>query len=109
LSPELSQLTVPNIGEFILFRFIDRAGAFSILAAVPIWMNEVVLEHLRGGLVNIHAVLLIFGYAIQGWVGFGFYFWKEGGNNTWQVPLALQYVWSLLLCAGLYWVSESPR
>jgi MFS family permease len=98
-----------NIGEFILFRFIAGAGAFSILAAVPIWMNEVVPEHLRGGLVDIHAVLLIFGYTVQGWVGFGFYFWEEGGNNTWRIPLALQCVWPVLLLAGLYWIPESPR
>ena len=37
-------------------------------------MNEVVPQHLRGGLVDIHAVMLIFGYTVQGWVGFGFYF-----------------------------------
>lgn len=57
-----------NVGEFIAFRFIAGAGAFSILAAVPvsattlqdtlsseadqqqIWMNEVVPQHLRGGI-----------------------------------------------------------
>lgn len=31
-------------------------------------MNEVVPQHLRGGLVDIHAVMLIFGYTVQGWV-----------------------------------------
>jgi MFS family permease len=72
-------------------------------------MNEVVPEHLRGGLVDIHAVFLILGYVIQGWVGFGFFFWEEGGNNTWRVPLVLQCVWPLLLVLGLYWIPESPR
>jgi hypothetical protein len=61
------------------------------------------------GLVDLHAVFLIIGYTVQGWVGFGFYFWKSGGNNTWRVPLALQCVWPLLLLSGLYWVPESPR
>jgi hypothetical protein len=61
------------------------------------------------GLVDLHAVFLIIGYTVQGWVGFGFYFWKSGGNNTWRVPLALQCAWPLLLLAGLYWVPESPR
>lgn len=98
-----------HVGEFIAFRFVAGAGAFSILAAVPIWMNEVVPQHLRGGLVDLHAVFLIIGYTVQGWVGFGFYFWKSGGNNTWRVPLALQCVWPLFLLCGLYWVPESPR
>jgi MFS family permease len=72
-------------------------------------MNEVAPEHLRGGLVNIHAVCLISGYTVQGWVGFGFFFWKEGGNNTWRIPLALAIVWPFLLLCGLWWVPESPR
>lgn len=98
-----------HIGVFIAFRFIAGAGAFMILAAVPIWMNEVVPVKMRAGLVDIHAVLLIFGYMIQGWVGFGFYFWKNGGSNTWRPPLALQCAWPLMLLCGLYWIPESPR
>jgi MFS family permease len=58
---------------FLAFRFIAGASAFMILAAVPILMNEIVPVHLRGALVDIHAVMLVLGYTIQGWVGFGFY------------------------------------
>ncbi len=71
-------------------------------------MNEVVPVDLRGGLVDIHAVCLLFGYTVQGWVGFGFYFW-DGGSKTWRPPLALQCAWPLMLLAGLYWIPESPR
>lgn len=31
-------------------------------------MNEVVPEHLRGGLVDIHGVGILMGYFAQGWV-----------------------------------------
>ena len=78
-----------------------------ILAAVPLWMSEVVPPVFRGALVNVHAISLLLGYASQGWVGFGFYFWKEGGNNAWRVPLALQCAWPLILLLGLRWVPES--
>jgi hypothetical protein len=74
-----------------------------------IWMSEVVPIDLRGGLVDLHGVFLVFGYTIQGWVGFGFYFWTKGGSHTWRPPIALQCVWPALLLAGLYWVPESPR
>lgn len=94
-----------HIGVFIAFRFVAGASAFMVLAAVPIWMNEVVPVKMRAGLVDIHAVCLIFGYMVQGWVGFGFYFWKDGGDKTWRPPLALQCAWPLMLLCGLYWVS----
>ncbi|OAP58544.1 hypothetical protein AYL99_07634 [Fonsecaea erecta] len=97
-----------NIGEFLLFRFFAGAAAFMILAAVPIWMSEVVPVDLRGALVDVHAVFLILGYTIQGWVGFGFFFW-DGGDDTWRPPLALQCAWPLFLLCGIYWVPESPR
>lgn len=71
-------------------------------------MSEVVPPHLRGALVNVHAVSLVMGYVIQAWVGFGFFFWTDGGvMNTWRVPITLQCAWPLILCLGLYWVPES--
>lgn len=49
-------------------------------------MNEVVPVKMRAGLVDIHAVCLLFGYFVQGWVGFGFYFWKDGiGTPYWPI------------------------
>ncbi|KAK5095207.1 hypothetical protein LTR70_003635 [Exophiala xenobiotica] len=99
-----------NIGMFIAFRFVAGASAFMILAAVPILMNELVPSKHRGAMVFIHAVFLLIGYVIQGWVGFGFYFWTDGGvNNTWRPPLALQCFWPLLLLIALPWLPESPR
>jgi hypothetical protein len=71
-------------------------------------MSEVVPVDFRGALVDVHAVFLIFGYMVQGWVGFGFYFWN-GGESTWRPPLALQCAWPALLLCGIYWVPESPR
>lgn len=55
-----------NVGMFIAFRFVAGASAFMILAAVPILMNEIVPVHLRGALVDVHAVMLVLGYTIQG-------------------------------------------
>ncbi|SMQ53932.1 unnamed protein product [Zymoseptoria tritici ST99CH_3D7] len=98
-----------HIVVFLVFRFIAGASAFMILAAVPIWMSEVVPAHLRGALVNVHAISLVTGYAIQAWIGFGFYWWSEGGNYTWRVPIMFQCLWPLMLLCGLYWVPESPR
>ena len=94
---------------FLAFRFVAGASAFMILAAVPILMNEIVPVHLRGALVDIHAVMLVLGYTIQGWVGFGFFFWKSGSSNTWRPPVAIQCFFPLCLLIGLPFMPESPR
>ncbi|KAK5069876.1 hypothetical protein LTR64_007942 [Lithohypha guttulata] len=98
-----------HIGMFIAFRFVAGASAFMILAAVPILMNELVPGRFRGALVDLHGVLLVLGYVIQGWIGFGFFFWTDGGNKSWRPPLAIQCVWPLLLLIALPWLPESPR
>lgn len=98
-----------NVGEFIFFRFVSGAGAFMLLAAIPLLMNEVVPSSMRGGLVELHAVFFIAGFMIASWIGFGFSFWTRGGIDAWRPPLAIQAGWSLLAMVALYWVPESPR
>lgn len=99
----------PNIAVFLVFRFFAGAGAFMILAAVPIWMAEVSPPYLRGALVQLHAIILVLGYNCASWLGYGIYFWKDGGrdNHVWRVPFAVQSFWPLCLLLGLYWVPES--
>ncbi|KAL2406535.1 MFS-type transporter criB [Exophiala dermatitidis] len=97
-----------NVGMFIAFRFVAGASAFMILAAVPILMNEIVPVHMRGALVDVHGFMLVTGYTIQGWVGFGFYFW-QGSTNSWRPPVAIQCFFPICLLIGLLFVPESPR
>lgn len=98
-----------NVGMFIAFRFVAGASAFMILSAVPILMNEIVPVHLRAALVDLHGVFLVLGYAIQGWLGYGFYFWKSGGSKTWRPPIAIQCFFPLCLLILLPFLPESPR
>ena len=69
---------------------------------------QVVPPYLRGALVQIHAISLLFGYMMASWLGYGIYFWKSGGvDKTWRVPLAVQCAPPLILLVGLFWVPES--
>jgi MFS family permease len=90
-----------NIGEFIFFRFISGAGGFMILAAVPIWMNEVVPSKNRGALVDIHSVLSTTGYTISAWAGVGCYYWDDPHSRQWRVPLPSSHS-SLCSCWLVY-------
>jgi MFS family permease len=97
-----------NVAMFIVSRFLAGAGAFMNIAAVPILMNEIVPVHLRGALVDFHAVFYGLGCVIQAWVGFGFFFWS-GGDKTFRPPLAIQCLFPILMLIGLIFVPESPR
>jgi MFS family permease len=71
------------------------------------WSAEIAPPKYRGAVVEMHALGFILGYAIQGWIGLGFYFWTA--PVTWRLPLAFQSIFPIFLLAGLYWLPESPR
>lgn len=97
-----------NMAMFLVFRFFAGAGAFMILAAVPIWMSETVPPYLRGALVQLHAIVLVIGYMAASWLGYGIFFWTgPGSTDNWRVPFAVQCFFPLCLLLGLYWVPES--
>lgn len=98
-----------DIGMFTAFRFVAGWGAWMLYAVIPILLNEIVPAHLRGALVDLHAVFLVFGYALSGWVGYGFYFWKSGGLKTWRPPMAISILFPVVLLALLPFLPESPR
>ncbi|KAK7883526.1 hypothetical protein LTR67_011102 [Exophiala xenobiotica] len=98
-----------DIGMFIFFRFTSGAGAFMMVTAVPIWMNEVVPPSIRGVLVDIHGAGVLFGFMLATWIGYGFYLYRPEGDMQWRAPLAFQVVWPTILLCGLYWMPESPR
>ena len=98
-----------DIGMFIFFRFVSGAGAFMILAAVPLWMNEVTPPIGRGIFVNIHGAALLLGFTIANWIGYGFYHFHPEDHAQWRAPLALQCLPVFLLILCLPWMPESPR
>lgn len=94
-----------NMAMFLVFRFFAGAGAFMILAAVPIWMAEVIPPYIRGAMVQLHAIVLVIGYTISAYLGYGVYHWQHPAN--WRIPFAVQAFFPLCLLLGLYWVPES--
>lgn len=98
-----------HIGMFIFFRFLAGAGAFMIVAAVPIWMNEVVPPSVRGVLVDCHCVGLLLGYTSATIIGYGFFHLPADNNGGWRGPLSFQCLPVALLLMGIYWMPESPR
>lgn len=93
----------------LAFRLISAASTFSLLGFVPLLMSEILPAHLRGTLVDVHGIMIVLCYTIQGWDGFGFFFWTNGDAVTWRPLLAIWRFWPLSLLVGLLFIPESPR
>jgi MFS family permease len=94
---------------FITFRFFSGAGSWMSLAAAALLMNELAPAHVRGACVDVNGSMFLLGCVISTWTGFGFYWWTDGGSNTWRPPFAIQIFWGLCAVAPLPFLPESPR
>jgi Sugar (and other) transporter len=46
-----------------------------VIVGVPMWMSEISPAARRGMLVDVHAIILILGYTMVAWVGYGVSFY----------------------------------
>ncbi|KAL4744478.1 hypothetical protein BDW72DRAFT_188419 [Aspergillus terricola var. indicus] len=91
-------------------RFICGLGIGILVTVCPMYLSEMSSAFRRGWLVGHHAIFLVFGYMLAGWVGFACYY-AEGklGTFGWRFPLCLQCVPPLVLLAGSPFLPRSPR
>lgn len=98
-----------NIEMFLAFRFIAGWGGWTIVTAIPIWMNEVSPPKIRGILVNCHNVGFLLGYNIATYFGYAFYHLPTDNNWAWRGGMIFQTLWVIVLLGGMHWMPESPR
>jgi MFS family permease len=92
-----------NMGMFITFRFFTGWGCFQLLATVPLWIAEIAPPKIRGILVDIHPVMVNFGYTCASYVGIGFYYYTGGGKTPGEAQWACRWFsqpYSLVECTG---------
>ncbi|KAM6510330.1 hypothetical protein FALCPG4_017947 [Fusarium falciforme] len=97
-----------HIGMLLVGRFINGIGVGMIDVAVPIYQSEISPAKVRGRMVGSHGFLVVVGYAMAGWVGYGCFFITKDALQ-WRLCLAFQIIGPLLLLAGSPWMPESPR
>lgn len=74
------------------------------------YLSEMSSALRRGWLVGHHAIFLVFGYMLSGWVGYACYYATGPLSGFgWRFPLALQCLPALVLLLGSPWLPRSPR
>ncbi|PYH78319.1 MFS general substrate transporter [Aspergillus uvarum CBS 121591] len=91
-------------------RFICGLGIGILVTVCPLYLSEISSAFRRGWLVGHHAIFLVFGYMLAGWVGYACYFAQgQMGTFSWRFPLCLQCLPPFFLLLGSPWVPRSPR
>jgi len=103
----LLQITSYSVPQMIVGRIVAGVGNGMNTATAPPWQAETSKAAWRGKLIVIELILNIAGFSLSNWVTYGFSFLP--GGVAWRVPLALQFMFIVILFATVPWLPESPR
>jgi len=94
-------------------RFVTGLGIGSLSMAVPLYNAELAPPEVRGSLVALQQLAITFGIMVSFWIDYGTNFIGGSGATqseaAWRIPLALQLIPALILCAGILFMPFSPR
>lgn len=103
----LLQITAYGVPQMIVGRIVGGIGNGINTSTAPPWQAETSKAAWRGKLIVIELILNIAGFSLSNWVTFGFSYLP--GGVAWRVPLALQFIFIVILFATVPWLPESPR
>ncbi|KJY02036.1 sugar transporter like protein [Zymoseptoria brevis] len=101
------QITAYSVPHMIVGRIVAGIGNGLNTSTAPPWQAETSKAAWRGKLIVIELIMNIAGFSLSNWVTYGFSF--LGGGLAWRVPLALQFIFIVILYATVPWLPESPR
>ncbi|KAI5269370.1 general substrate transporter [Aureobasidium subglaciale] len=96
-----------SLAQMFVGRVILGIGNGINTATAPIWQTETAPARLRGKLVILEMMTNVGGFMLVNWINYGLSF--VPGSIQWRLPLALQFIFIIVLFATVPWLPESPR
>ncbi|EPE03908.1 hexose transporter [Ophiostoma piceae UAMH 11346] len=98
---------VDNLGVFVAGRLIAGVGVGFESAIVILYMSEISPRKVRGALVAGYQFCITIGLLLASIV----VYCVEDRKNTgaYRIPIAIQFLWALILGGGLMFLPDSPR
>ncbi|PVH97063.1 putative MFS sugar transporter [Periconia macrospinosa] len=99
-----------KLAMFHVGRVVSGLGIGILVTACPMYLSELAPPEKRGWLVGHHAIFLVFGYMLSGWLGYACYFATDVNSSfAWRFPLCMQCLAPLVLLITSIWIPRSPR
>ncbi|KAI5811590.1 general substrate transporter [Peziza echinospora] len=96
--------------ETVLFsigRFIAGYGVGLVSALVPLYQSESAPKWIRGAIVGAYQFAITVGLLLAACVNQGTHARNDSGS--YRIPVALQFLWAIILIGGMLVLPETPR
>ncbi|KAI9728886.1 MAG: hypothetical protein M1834_007144 [Cirrosporium novae-zelandiae] len=101
------QTASTTVGLLIAGRLIAGLGVGFVSAIIILYMAEIAPKAVRGSIVAGYAFAVTFGLLLASCVDYSTQNRLDSG--AYRIPIAIQFLWALILGIGLFFLPESPR
>ncbi|MCJ1241129.1 hypothetical protein MMC14_009133 [Varicellaria rhodocarpa] len=96
-----------SLGVMVPGRLIAGAGVGFISAIVILYMSEIAPKKVRGALVAGYQFCITIGILLANCVVYATQ--NRDDTGSYRIPIAIQFLWAVILGTGLFILPESPR
>ncbi|GAB7360501.1 hypothetical protein MBLNU230_g8452t1 [Neophaeotheca triangularis] len=96
-----------NVALLSAGRFICGIGVGFESAIVILYMSECAPRKVRGAIVAVYQFCITIGLLLAACVGYATQ--NRTDSGSYRIPIAIQWIWALVLAGGIAWLPESPR
>ncbi|OBT56546.1 hypothetical protein VE04_03237 [Pseudogymnoascus sp. 24MN13] len=91
----------------VMGRWVAGLGVGSLSVLVPLYMSESTPKQVRGAVVCSYQLFITIGIFTSNCINYG----TESRTDTgsYRIPMAIGYLWAIILCIGMLMLPESPR
>jgi sugar porter (SP) family MFS transporter len=101
------QVASTTVALLVPGRLIAGVGVGFVSAIIILYMSEVAPKAVRGAIVSGYQFFITVGLLLASVVDQGTH--SRMDTSSYRIPMAIQWVWALILGTGLFLLPESPR
>ncbi|QIW96373.1 hypothetical protein AMS68_001891 [Peltaster fructicola] len=101
------QVASSSIGLLAAGRFFSGWGVGFESAIVILFMSEIAPRKIRGALVSGYQFCITLGLLLASCIDYATQNRLDSGS--YRIPIAIQFLWAIILAGGIAWLPESPR
>ncbi|MCJ1413819.1 hypothetical protein MMC32_000144 [Xylographa parallela] len=96
-----------GLAVMVVGRLIAGAGVGFISAIIILYMSEIAPKKVRGALVAGYQFCITIGILLANCVVYSTQ--NRDDTGSYRIPIAVQFLWAIILSTGLFFLPESPR
>jgi len=101
------EIASTGLGLMVAGRLIAGFGVGFISAIIILYMSEISPRKVRGALVSGYQQFITIGILLANCVVYATQ--NRNDSGSYRIPIGVQFLWSIILATGLFFLPESPR